>query len=110
MEKKKNLRTVAVRIPNDLADMLGDYCKASQTQLATFARFAIFETAFRRLMSDRTRLAMMKDALERLEMTDDQKFEQRREIKDLEAWTTRFQELAEELGYTLYDNEGGENA
>ena len=110
MDKNKNQKTIAIRLPQHLADMLSDYSKAQQTQLASFARFAIYETAFRRLSSDRSRLAMMKDALERLEMSDDQKLEQKREIKDLEAWINRFQELAEELGYTLYDNEGGENA
>lgn len=107
MEKTKS---VAIRIPIHLAEMLSDYSKAQQTQLTSFARFAIYETAFRRLSSDRSRLAMMKDAFEKLEMSDDQKLEQKREIKELEAWVNRFQELAEELGYTLYDNEGGENA
>jgi len=110
MEKKKTLRTVAVRIPEELADMLGEYAKAQQTQLASFSRFAIYETAFRRLSSDRSRLAMMKDALERLPLNDEEKYIQTREIKELEAWVNRFQELAEELGYTLYGNEGGENA
>jgi hypothetical protein len=52
---------------------------------------------------------MMKDALEKLELNEEQKFEQKKEIRDLEAKVARFEELWSELAAELYGT-GGTNA
>jgi len=103
------LKTVAVRFPEDLYRLLTDYVGASQTKIAPYCRHAVYESTFSALQRDRSRLQVMKNVLEQLQLSDDQKLEQKREIRDLEAKVARFEDLWSELAAELYGT-GGEDA
>ena len=104
------LKAIAVRFPEDMHQMLSDYAEASQTKVASYCRYAVYESTFNRLQGERGRLQMMKDALAQLPLTDDQKLEQKREIRDLEAKVARFEEFWNELAAELYGQGGDNNA
>lgn len=108
MTNKPSTKAIVVRFPEETHTMLAEYAEACQTRLAPFARYALYQTAFNRLSSERSQLKMLKDALEKLELNEDQQLHQRKEIRLLEAKVVRFEELYNDLAAILY-GEGGEN-
>lgn len=100
-------KTVAVRFPEHLYRLLSDYVGASQTKIAPYCRYAVYESTFSELQRDRNMLQSLKNTLEHL--SDDQKLEQKREIRDLEAKVARFEDLWSELAAELHGT-GGEDA
>lgn len=108
MKRKPKTRAIALRFPEDMHDMITEYAEASQTKMATFCRFSVYQMTFNRLSSERSHLQMLKDALEKLELNEDQQLQQRKEIRLLEAKVSRFEELYNDLAAMLY-GEGGEN-
>lgn len=103
------MKPVAVRFPQELHEMISQYAEASQTKIATLCRFSVYESVFNRLEGERSQLKMMKDALEKLTLTDDQIYTQKKGIKELEAKVARFDELWNDLAAELY-GQGGDNA
>ena len=102
------MKSVAVRFPQELHEMITEYAEASQTKIATLCRFSVYEAVFNRIEGERSHLQMLKDALEKLPLTEDQIYTQKKAIKELEAKVARFEELRNELASELY-GQGGEN-
>jgi hypothetical protein len=103
--KSKKLKAVAVRFPENIHEMLSEYCGLTQAKIASYCRYAVYDSTFNRLQADRGRLQMMKNALEQLSLPDDLKLGQKREIRDLEAKISRFESLWEELAVELHGTE-----
>lgn len=112
--KKKKMKPVAVRFPEELLNLIGEYVESSQNKIAPFCRFAVYKVIFDQISGESSHLKMLKDALEKLDLTDEQIYAQKKAIKEVEYRIDRFEPLMHELGYELYgkkeDEEEGDNA
>lgn len=100
----EKIKQIALRMPADLYDGIYAYAKATGSNMTAWCRACLYEGTLSSITSQEGMAKSMRDALEMLEMTDEQKVYQKKQIRQIEGLISQFTELKEELAYRIYGN------